>query len=47
MLRQRYMSKNYEPMSAEEILTLLDLTDLATETRLWLVQVGGHDEVAV
>eukprot|EP00731_Ephydatia_muelleri_P038431 Em0759g1a len=43
MLRQRYMSKNYEPMSAEEILTLLDLTDLATETRLWLVQALGEN----
>lgn len=45
MLRQRYMTKNYEPMSAEEILTLLDLTELVTETRLWLIQVRGHDDV--
>ena len=39
MMKQRYTSKDYEPLTLEEILTEINLTDLKTDTRQWLRDV--------
>lgn len=41
MMGRRYVSPNpeYEPLTLEEILSELGLTDLRTDTREWLLQV--------
>lgn len=39
MMGRRYAAKDYQPLSLEEILTGLGLTELRTDTRQWLSQV--------
>ena len=41
MMGRRYVTPENEPLSLEEILTELGLTDLRTDTREWLLQVRG------
>ncbi len=40
MMRLRYTSKEYEPLNLEEILEEINLADLKTDTRQWVLQVG-------
>ena len=40
MMKQRYCVKKYTPLDLEEILTEVNLTDLKTDLRLWLSEVG-------
>lgn len=40
MMGRRYAAKDYQALSLEEILTGLKLTELRTDTRQWLSQVG-------
>lgn len=49
MMKQRYTSKDYEPLSFEEILYAVKFTDLRTDTKEWLhgVCVWGVRSVAV
>ena len=39
MMKQRYISKEYDPLSLEEILTAVNFTDLRTDIREWLHKV--------
>lgn len=40
MMKQRYCAKKYTRLGLEEILTEINLTDLRTDLRLWLSEVG-------
>lgn len=42
MMKQRYASKLYERLNLEAILKEIGLTDLKTNTRLWLFEVRVH-----
>ena len=41
MMGRRYVTPKNEPLTLEEILAELGLTDLRTDTREWLLQVRG------
>ena len=36
MMKERYINKNYERMSLDEIVTAIELTDLKPDMRLWI-----------
>ena len=36
MLKERYVSRNYEPISLEEIFAAIELTELKPDLRLWI-----------
>lgn len=38
LMRQRYITKNYEPIGLDEIITILELRDLEADTKQWLIQ---------
>ena len=40
MMKQRYCEKKYTELGLEEILAEVNLTDLRTDLRLWLSEVG-------
>ena len=39
-MKQRYCEKKYTQLGLEEILAEVKLTDLRTDLRLWLSEVG-------
>ena len=45
MMKQRYASKLYERLNLEAILKEIGLTDLRTNTRLWLFEVRLHSSI--
>ena len=44
MMGRRYTLHDYQPLSLEEILTELGLTELRMDTREWLLQVRREEE---
>ena len=40
MLKERYLDKKYEPVNLEEILKLINLVELRTDTRKELYEVS-------
>lgn len=36
MLKERYVSKNYEPLSLDEIFAAIELTELKLDLRVWI-----------
>lgn len=39
-MRQRYTSRHYDPLNLDQILQMVNLTDLKADTRQWVLQVG-------